>query len=158
MHKILILNGPNLNLLGLREPHLYGSRTLDSINRDLARYARRQGVEARFFQSNHEGALIDQIHMARTRYDGLICNMAAYTHTSVAILDALKAVALPVVEVHLTDPARREPFRHHSFVAPAAFLTIQGKGEQGYFEAVDAMKAYLTKQTAEQETNGLTHH
>ena len=134
--KILVLNGPNLNMLGIREPALYGSRNYADLVKFIEDTAREAGVEAEVFQSNHEGVLVDRIQAARGVFDGLVVNAAAYTHTSVAILDALKAVGLPTVEVHLTDPETREPFRHVSYVKPAALATFAGFGFESYSRAI----------------------
>lgn len=130
---ILVLHGPNLNLLGTREPQVYGSTTLEQINADLAKMAQDHGHTLVAFQSNHEGALVDRIHAARldgTRF--ILINPAAYTHTSVALRDALAAVALPFVEVHLSNIHRREPFRHHSYLSDLAEGVICGLGASGY--------------------------
>jgi 3-dehydroquinate dehydratase-2 len=136
--RILILNGPNLNLLGTREPAIYGGRTLAQIEAELSDVARRYSADVAFFQSNHEGALIDRIHVART--DGtsfLIINAGAFTHTSIALRDALAAVALPFIEVHLSNVHRREEFRHHSMLADLAVGTIVGLGAAGYRYALE---------------------
>jgi 3-dehydroquinate dehydratase-2 len=136
--RILILNGPNLNLLGTREPAIYGGRTLAQIEAELSDVARRYSADLAFFQSNHEGALIDRIHVART--DGttfLIINAGAFTHTSIALRDALAAVALPFVEVHLSNVHRREEFRHRSLLADLAVGTIVGLGAVGYRYALE---------------------
>ena len=134
--KILVINGSNLNLLGVREPALYGNRTYADLVRFIEASARDAGVEVEVFQSNHEGTLVDRIQAARGVFDALVVNAAAYTHTSVAILDALKAVGLPTVEVHLTNPAKRERFRHVSFVKPAALATFAGLGFGSYSRAI----------------------
>lgn len=134
--KILVLNGPNLNMLGVREPAVYGSATYRDLESFISGAARECGVEVEIFQSNHEGALVDRIQAAYGAFDAIVINPAAYTHTSVAILDALKAVALPVVEVHLSDVDAREDFRRFSYVSLAAEKVIKGKGFQGYAEAV----------------------
>lgn len=134
--KILVLNGPNLNMLGVREPDVYGSATYRDLEAFISGAARECGVEVEIFQSNHEGALVDRIQAAYGAFDAIVINPAAYTHTSVAILDALKAVALPVVEVHLSDVDAREDFRRFSYVSLAAEKVIKGKGFQGYAEAV----------------------
>lgn len=134
--KILVLNGPNLNMLGIREPALYGSRNYADLVKFIEETAGDVGVDVEVFQSNHEGVLVDRIQAARGIFDGLVVNAAAYTHTSVAILDALKAVGLPVVEVHLTDPETREPFRHVSYVKPAALATFAGFGFDSYSRAI----------------------
>jgi len=134
-----VINGPNINMLGIREPELYGRHTyLDLVNLVRAE-ADALGVEVEFFQSNSEGALIDAIQGAYGRVDGIIINPAAYTHTSVALLDALKAVGLPAIEVHLTDPDSREPFRKVSYIRPACAATIKGRGISGYVDALRLM-------------------
>ncbi|MDR1395036.1 MAG: type II 3-dehydroquinate dehydratase [Deltaproteobacteria bacterium] len=130
--KILVINGPSLNLLGQREPGLYGTKTLEQINEDLARLAAGWSAEVDFFQSNYEGALVEAVHRAGADYDGAILNAAAYTHTSAAIRDAVLAIGKPVIEVHLTSPAARDSFRHHSFLAGAARGVISGFGPQSY--------------------------
>ena len=134
--KILVINGPNLNLLGVREPGLYGNRTYADLVRFIGATARDAGVDVDVFQSNHEGSIVDRIQSARGVFDALVVNAAAYTHTSVAILDAHKAVGLPTVEVHLTNPMRRERFRHVSFVKPAAVATFAGLGFGSYSRAI----------------------
>ncbi|HBJ59804.1 MAG TPA: 3-dehydroquinate dehydratase [Verrucomicrobia bacterium] len=134
--KILVLNGPNLNLLGLREPGLYGSRTYAELVDLCLRTGMESGVPVEVRQSNHEGTLVDWIQEARGTFDAIVLNAAAYTHTSVAILDALKAVALPTVEVHITDPKTREPFRHVSYVGMAACATFAGFGFDSYVRAI----------------------
>lgn len=135
--KILVINGPNLNLLGLREPDIYGR----SIYRDLIEFCRQTaedvGVSVDFYQSNHEGDIVDKIQEAHGSFDAIVINPAAYTHTSVAVLDALKAVSLPTVEVHLSDVSSREPFRAFSYVSLYAEKTIVGKGFDGYREAIE---------------------
>jgi 3-dehydroquinate dehydratase-2 len=136
---ILILNGPNLNLLGSREPEIYGTKTLADIESECLARAAELGVAVDFRQSNHEGALIDAIHAARSTAQAIILNAGAFTHTSVALLDALKGVApLPVYEVHLSNPHAREPFRHISYVSPAAKAVICGFGSKGYLIALEA--------------------
>ena len=134
-----ILNGPNLNLLGVREPQIYGHETLGDIETACAERAEALGLAIDFRQSNSEGDLVGWIQDARTTHDGLILNAAAYTHTSIAILDALKTIDLPIIEVHLSNPHRREPFRHTSFVSQAADGVIAGLGSQGYLLALDAV-------------------
>ena len=136
--KILVLNGPNLNLLGIREPHVYGSDTLDDVRRLAAERAAELGLEIDFRQSNSEGELVDWIQEARGSADGIVINAGAYTHTSVALLDALAAVDLPVVEVHLSNLFKREAFRHRSYVAPVAAGLIAGFGARGYALAIEA--------------------
>jgi 3-dehydroquinate dehydratase-2 len=141
---VYVLNGPNLNMLGLREPHIYGSETLDDVRRLVESHARGRGLSISFRQSNSEGELVTWIQEARTGASGIILNAGAYTHTSVAILDALTAAEVPVVEVHLSNIFRREPFRHHSYVSPAAFGVICGFGPQGYLLALDGLHARLS--------------
>jgi 3-dehydroquinate dehydratase-2 len=134
---ILVLHGPNLNLLGLREPHIYGSLTLTEINQDLESLARDLGVGLTAWQSNHEGALVDRIQAARQDgTDFIVINAAAYTHTSVAVRDALAAVAIPFIEVHLSNLYKREPFRQHSYLSDLAVGLISGLGADGYAAAV----------------------
>ncbi len=136
--QILVINGPNLNLLGTREPGIYGSQTLADIERSLAQVAADHGVKIAFFQSNHEGALVDRVHAAREdRTDFIIINAGAYTHTSVALRDALAAVAIPFLEVHLSNVHRREPFRHHSYLSELALGSIVGLGPAGYRFALE---------------------
>ena len=136
--RILVLHGPNLNLLGTREPQHYGAATLSDINRALARRAELAGIDLQTFQSNHEGALIECIHAAREQgVRAIIINPAAYTHTSVALRDALAAVAIPFVEVHLSNVHAREPFRHHSYFSDLAVGVICGLGHQGYLLALE---------------------
>ena len=139
MH-ILVINGPNLNLLGRREPEIYGGETYDDLLRYIRGEAEKLGISVSFFQSNHEGALVDAIQEALGQYDGIVINPAAYTHTSVALLDALKAVGLPAVEVHLSDVGARERFRQVSYAGMACEKTIMGLGFQGYVEAIRYLK------------------
>ena len=136
MKKILVINGPNLNMLGLREPALYGAQNFETLQAFIRTEAAALGLEVELFQSNHEGVIVDKIQSAYDVFDGILINPAAYTHTSVAILDALKAVALPTVEVHLTDISTREEFRRFSFVSLYAQKTICGKGFDGYKEGL----------------------
>ena len=143
--KFLILNGPNLNLLGLREPAIYGRETYEDLRILVAATAARLGVEADTYQSNHEGALVDAIQAAYGVYDGLVFNPAAYTHTSVALLDALKAVSIPTVEVHISDVSQREAFRQVSYVRSACIATSTGHGLQGYAKAMELLKEHLSK-------------
>ena len=137
--KFLVINGPNLNLLGLREPAIYGSRDFAALQDFIRAAAREAGVEVELFQSNHEGAIVDAIQAAYGTADGIIINPAAYTHTSVAILDALKAVSLSCVEVHISDVASREDFRQVSFVRQACFATVAGEGIEGYRHALSLL-------------------
>ena len=136
---ILIVNGPNLNMLGLREPHIYGATTLDDIEAACQERAEELRLGLEFRQSNHEGELIGWIQEARTDHDGIIINAGGYTHTSVAIRDALAATDLPVIEVHLSNIFAREPFRHHSYISAVARGVICGLGAQGYLLAMDAL-------------------
>ena len=138
--KLLVINGPNLNMLGIREPAIYGSGTYTELLELIRTHAERRGAEVSFFQSNHEGALVDAIQQAYfDGVEGIILNPAAYTHTSVALLDALKAVAIPTVEVHISDVAAREDFRQISYVRPACIATVTGRGFAGYLDAVDIL-------------------
>lgn len=141
MTRILVLQGPNLNLLGSREPEIYGRQTLEELHAGIAARADELGLDVVFSQSNHEGALIDRLH--ERDFDGAIVNAAGLTHTSVALRDALLAVERPFVEVHLSDPSTREAFRHVSFLADIAIATIVGKGPAGYLEALDLLRARL---------------
>lgn len=138
--KILVINGPNMNMLGIRQPEIYGHATYEDLKSMIAGEAERLGAEVSFFQSNHEGALVDAIQQAYfDGVEGIILNPAAYTHTSVALLDALKAVAIPTVEVHISDVAAREDFRQISYVRPACIATVTGRGFAGYLDAVDIL-------------------
>lgn len=137
--KILVLNGPNLNLLGRREPAIYGTATYDDLKAAVRRHAAERGVEVEIRQSNHEGDLVDWIGEAIGRFDGIVLNPAAYTHTSVAILDAVLAAGIPTVEVHLSDLTKREPFRQTSYVRAACIATVMGHGIAGYTEAMDIL-------------------
>lgn len=135
--RILVLNGPNLNMLGIREPSIYGSQTYEALCEKIENYAKQRKIEVSIYQSNHEGDLVDKIQSALTDFDGIVINPAAYTHTSVALLDALKAVNKPCVEVHISDVSNRESFRQISYVREACQLTISGHGIDGYLEAID---------------------
>lgn len=137
--KLLVINGPNLNMLGVREPDIYGKQTLSDLEALVRNHCAEKNVEVDFFQSNHEGTIVDRIQAAYQIYDGLIINPAAYTHTSVAIPDAIKAVGLKAVEVHLSDITKRETYRQHSFTSEACIATISGKHFQGYIEAVNLL-------------------
>jgi 3-dehydroquinate dehydratase-2 len=141
MMNILVLHGPNLNLLGTREPEVYGSMTLGDINARLEETAAANGATLRIFQSNHEGALIDAIHEARGWADGLIINPGGYTHTSVALRDAISAVEIPAIEVHLSNVFARESFRHHSYISPVCLGVISGLGWVGYQLALERLLA-----------------
>ena len=141
--KLYVLNGPNLNMLGIREPGIYGDQSYDALVRYIEEVCKRENIEVECFQSNHEGVLVDIIQSAYGKADGIVINPAAYTHTSVAILDALKAVALPAVEVHLSDINERESFRHISYPALACIAQIKGKGFKGYEEAILLLKEKL---------------
>ena len=143
--KVLVINGPNLNMLGIREPGVYGNGSYNDLVALIRRTAEEEGMEADFFQSNHEGALVDAIQQAYGVYDGLILNPGAYTHTSIAILDALKAVSLPAVEVHISDVSKREPFRQISYAGMACVKTYMGLGFDGYLHALRFLKQYLTE-------------
>ena len=143
--RFLIINGPNLNLLGVREPDIYGRQDYAALLVFLQKCAEEAGVETRCFQSNHEGAIVDEIQAALGVYDGIVINPAAYTHTSVAILDALKAVAIPAVEVHLSDVSVRESFRQVSYAGMACVKTFMGLGFEGYRQAILFLKEYLEK-------------
>ena len=139
--KILVINGPNLNMLGIREPALYGNRSYDALLSLIGDHCKKRGIEVEFFQSNHEGALVDRIQEAYGNVDSIVMNPAAYTHTSVALLDALKAVAIPTVEVHISDVSAREDFRQISYVRQACVATIAGRGFDGYLDAIDLLIA-----------------
>ena len=134
--KLLIINGPNINMLGIREKGIYGDESYEALLRYIAGICEENGIEAEFFQSNHEGAIVDRIQEAYGQVDGIVINPAAYTHTSVAILDALKAVSIPCCEVHLSNIYEREEFRHHSFISLAAEKTFYGEGFRGYEKAI----------------------
>ena len=141
--KFLIINGPNLNMLGLREPGIYGDRNYATLCALCEGWCAEAGVECEIFQSNHEGVLVDKIQEAYGKVDGIVINPAAYTHTSVAILDALKSVAIPTVEVHISKVSEREAFRQISFVSYYAVRTIQGMGFEGYGEAIRWLKGHI---------------
>jgi 3-dehydroquinate dehydratase-2 len=143
--RILFINGPNLNLLGEREPSVYGRKTLDQINDKIRDRAREVGVDVVFFQSNHEGEIVERIQKARGQFDALVINPAAYTHTSVAIRDALLAVEIPSIEVHLSNPAKREKFRQESLISGVVVGTISGFGEGSYLLALQAAVEFLSK-------------
>ena len=134
--RIIVINGPNLNMLGIREPELYGRQTYDDLVAFIKEALEEAGAEGDIYQSNHEGDIVDRIQQAYQRADGIVLNAGAYTHTSIAILDALKAVGIPTVEVHLTDTENREAFRKTSFVSFFFVFSIKGKGFEGYREAI----------------------
>lgn len=140
--KILVINGPNINMLGIREPGIYGSDSFETLCSTVKSHAEGAGIEVKLFQSNHEGALVDEIQAAYGKFDGIVINPGAYTHTSIALLDALKAVSIPTVEVHISDVASREDFRQISYIRRACVKTICGHGIAGYTEAID----YLIKE------------
>ena len=138
--KLFIINGPNLDMLGIREPRIYGKESYADLENYLRQSAKELGLEIEIFQSNHEGALIDEVHRAYfEKANGIIINAGGYTHTSVALLDALKAVAIPTVEVHISDVSRREDFRRRSYVRPACVATVMGRGFAGYLDAMDIL-------------------
>ena len=143
--KLLVLNGPNINMLGVREPDIYGRTTYADLVKTIEEVCAREGIEVECLQSNHECQLVDWIQEAYQRVDGIVMNPAAYTHTSVAILDALKAVGLPAVEIHISNIYEREEFRHHSYPGMACVKTIYGHGVKGYEEAILFLKDYLSK-------------
>ena len=140
---IYVLNGPNLNLLGIREPSIYGNETYDALIRRIEEHAKAKGVTVKCMQSNHEGCLVDMIHEGFfAKIDGIVFNPGAYTHTSVALLDALKATSIPCVEVHISDVSTREDFRQISYIRSACLATISGHGQAGYLEAIDLLIAH----------------
>lgn len=139
MRKYLLLNGPNLDMLGVREPEIYGRDTLDTIEVEVVAYGAERGVQVDCFQSNHEGVLIDKIHEAHWRYDGIVYNPGAHTHYSYALRDAVGSIDTPVVEVHLSDINAREPFRAVSVIEPVCIAQIKGRGKEGYKEALDVL-------------------
>jgi len=143
--KILVINGPNINMIGIREPQIYGKKRFSDLLAMLEQAAAKEGIEIVQFQSNHEGAIVEAIQAAYGNTDGIVINPAAYTHTSVAILDALKAVSIPAVEVHISDVDAREPFRQISYAGMACIKTIKGQGLDGYIQAIQYLKNYLTK-------------
>jgi 3-dehydroquinate dehydratase-2 len=138
--KLLVINGPNINMLGLREPALYGTDNYETLQRLVRETCAAENIDVDIFQSNHEGAIVDTIQAAHGCYDGIVINPAAYTHTSIAILDALKAVALPAVEVHISDVSKREEFRQVSYAGLACVKTIMGQGLDGYRQAILFLK------------------
>jgi len=149
MAKVLVLHGPNLNLLGRREPHLYGTTTLEDVDRSLRALARELDVEVETFQSNHEGALLDHLQAAAGRYDAVVLNAGGLTHTSVALRDAIAAIPVPVVEIHVTNPHAREPFRHVSMIAPVVRGRIEGFGVQSYLLGLRAAATLAQQPSAD---------
>lgn len=143
--KILVLNGPNINMLGIREPDIYGKANYQSLLQLIQETALQENLIIEHFQSNHEGALVDKIQEAYGKFDGIVINPAAYTHTSIAILDALKAVSIPTVEVHISDVSKREPFRHMSYAGMACEKTFKGLGLEGYRQAILYLKENYSK-------------
>lgn len=141
--KILVLNGPNINMLGIREPAIYGKENYASLIAKIQNHANERGIELKILQSNHEGVLVDAIQESYKKVDGIVFNPAAYTHTSVALLDALKAVGTPTVEVHISDVSKREDFRQISYVREACIATISGHGTDGYLEAIDLLIEHI---------------
>ncbi len=137
--KIMVINGPNLNLLGIREPEHYGRETYADLTKRIKEYAEKLGVEVELYQSNHEGDLVDCIQSTYRKYDGIVINPGAYTHTSIALLDAVKAVGTPTVEVHISDVDSREEFRRVSYIRAACVATVSGHGTNGYLEALDIL-------------------
>lgn len=137
--KILVINGPNINMLGIREPDIYGRETYEDLLRKIEKYAKKKGIDVEFFQSNHEGNIVDKIQQSYQKIDGIVMNPAAYTHTSVAIPDALKAVGIPTVEVHISDVDSREAFRQISYVRPVCVACVKGRGTDGYLQAIDIL-------------------
>ena len=137
--KISVINGPNLNMLGVREPGIYGTDTYDGLCKKIKAFAEEKGIEVSFFQSNHEGDLVDEIQKCFGTADGIVINPGAYTHTSIALLDAVKAVGVPTVEVHISDVSKREPFRSISYIRAACVATIAGHGTDGYLEAIELL-------------------
>ena len=141
--KILVINGPNLNMLGIREPAIYGKDTYKSLIKKIKAHAKGMGIRVKCYQSNSEGALVTAIQKALGTYDGIVINPGAYTHTSIALLDAVKAVGIPTVEVHISDPDTREDFRKVSYIRNAALATIAGRGTDGYLDAMTLLKEKL---------------
>ena len=144
--KLLVINGPNLNMLGIREPDIYGRTTYPQLVEKIMAWGREAGFETEVYQSNHEGDLVDKIQVAYGNVDGIVINPAAYTHTSVAILDALKTVSLPAVEIHISNVREREDFRQISYAGMACFYTVMGEGIDGYRTAIQKLKEKLSEQ------------
>lgn len=141
--KILVINGPNINMLGIREPDIYGKSGYSELCDKVSAFCRERDIEVKLFQSNHEGDLVDEIQSAYGNFDGIVINPAAYTHTSVAILDAVKAVGIPTVEVHISDVSKREDFRQISYIRAACINTVSGHGIAGYTEAIDILTRHI---------------
>lgn len=143
--KILVINGPNINMLGLREPDIYGSETYDDLVNKIGLYCQMKGIDHEMFQSNSEGAIVDKIQEVYGRVDGIVINPAAYTHTSIAIPDAVKAVKIPTVEVHISNPDEREEYRKINYIREICVGTVTGHGTDGYLEAIDLLTKHLEK-------------
>ncbi len=143
--KLLVINGPNINMLGRREPDIYGSESFETLTESVREHAKEIGAEVELYQSNHEGDLVDVIQQAWGRIDGIVINPGAYTHTSIAILDAVKAVSIPTVEVHISDVSKREEFRQVSYIRQACVKTVMGHGIAGYTEAMDYLVGYINE-------------
>lgn len=152
--RMLLMNGPNLNMLGVRDPAIYGSDTLEAIERMVVDYGAERGVEVDCFQSNHEGELIDRLHEAHGAYDGIVYNPGAHTHYSYALHDAVETIDVPVVEVHISDISKREEFRRHSVIAPACIAQVKGNGKAGYREAVDILLEHAGGEDAAPQDRG----
>ena len=150
--RILIINGVNMNMLGVREPDKYGTISLKDLEKDLYSFSFELGVDIETFQSNHEGEIVEKIHSALNNFDGIVINPAAYTHTSIAILDALKCVNLPAVEVHISDVSKREDFRQVSYIREACIATVMGEGIQGYCHALEILVEYINEHKTENTT------
>ena len=145
--RILVINGPNLNMLGIREPDHYGKETYDDLIKKIKQHCIKKNIEVKIYQSNHEGDLVDEIQNAYGNADGIVINPGAYTHTSIALLDALKSVKLPTVEVHISDVSSRESFRQISYIREACIDTVSGKGTDGYLIAIDKLITYIQEET-----------
>lgn len=149
MKRILVIHGPNLNLLGEREPGVYGTDTYESINKEIVEHTKKYDFECDVFQSNHEGEIIDELHAARIEYDGIVLNAGAYTHYSYAIRDAIAAIKVPVIEVHLSNIHARDEFRHTSVIAPVCMGQISGFGKYSYYMGIDALHYKLSEESGE---------
>ena len=143
--KILVINGPNINMLGIREPGIYGHETYADLKKLIKNEADKENIEVKFFQSNHEGDIVDEIQAAYGIFDGILINPAAYTHTSIAIADAVKSVGIPTVEVHISDVSKREEFRQVSYIRPVAIGTIMGRGLKGYIDGLLMLKQHIVE-------------